>query len=70
VTGAGAITFTVPQSTLKVTSGVPTTTFFGFADGDVIDLAGVAAILVFFRSGNNSYELTSGVPTSVCCISI
>ncbi|WFU22125.1 VCBS domain-containing protein [Bradyrhizobium sp. CB1717] len=62
VTGSGAITFDMPQTVLKIASGVPTTTFFGMADGDVIDLAGVAATGIT-SLGNNAYALTSGATT-------
>ncbi|SDP50916.1 Ig-like domain-containing protein [Afipia sp. GAS231] len=58
VTGTGAITFTQPNTVLTVASGVPTTTFFGLADGDVIDLAGIAAAGIASLGGNN-YKLTS-----------
>ncbi|WP_306577633.1 VCBS domain-containing protein [Bradyrhizobium sp. SRS-191] len=62
VTGSGAITFGMPQTVLKISSGVPTTTFYGMADGDIIDLAGVAATGIS-SLGNNAYALTSGSTT-------
>jgi hypothetical protein len=62
VTGAGAITFTQPETLLKITSGVPSATIFGIADGDIIDLAGVAATGIQ-SLGNNTYALTSGGTT-------
>ncbi|WP_213737477.1 autotransporter-associated beta strand repeat-containing protein [Bradyrhizobium sp. dw_411] len=62
VTGTGTITFTQPETMLKIGSGVPTATIFGIADGDIIDLAGIAATGIQ-SLGNNSYALTSGGTT-------
>ena len=59
VTGARTITFYLANTVLKIASGVPTTTFFGMTDGDVIDLAGIAATGIT-ALGNNAYALTSG----------
>ena len=63
VTGSGHITFSVPDAVLKIASGVPTTTFFGMADGDVIDLGGIAAASISSLGGNNYALLSSGGAT-------
>ncbi len=63
VTGSGHITFSVPDAVLKIASGVPTTTFFGMADGDVIDLGGITAASISSLGGNNYALLSSGGAT-------